>query len=252
VKTAYDINFFFVDSGLGSDFVQEVITGLDRLHKGIEFGFEYEASSSVKLTAAGSVGHYVYASDPSVQINFDTAGAEEDLIAAEGNIDLGIATLKDLKLAQGPQTALALGVSYRAPKYWWISATTNYLTNNYSNLSTITRTNSFLMDPETGEPFPDASVENVSKLLKQNKLDDIYLLNLVGGKSWLIDGKYISFFASINNVFDNVFRTGGYEQSRNGNFGQLKQDNQGGSPSFAPKYWYSYGRTYFLNLAISF
>ena len=108
------------------------------------------------------------------------------------------------------------------------------------------------MDPETGKPFPDASEENVSKLLKQNKLDDIYLLNLVGGKSWLIDGKYISFFASINNVFDTVFRTGGYEQSRNGNFGQLKQDNQSGSPSFAPKYWYSYGRTYFLNLAISF
>ncbi|AEM70152.1 TonB-dependent receptor [Allomuricauda ruestringensis DSM 13258] len=247
-----DINFFFVDSGLGSDFVQEVITGLDRLHRGIEFGFEYEASSSIKLTAAGNVGHYVYASDPSVQINFDTASAEEDLIAPEGNIDLGIAALKDLKLAQGPQTALALGVSYRAPKYWWISGTTNFLTNNYSNLSIITRTSSFLMDPETGEPFPDASDVNVSKLLKQNKLDDIYLLNLVGGKSWLINGKYISFFASINNVFDTVFRTGGYEQSRNGNYGQLKQDNQSGSPSFAPKYWYSYGRTYFLNLAISF
>nr|WP_297782712.1 TonB-dependent receptor [uncultured Allomuricauda sp.] len=247
-----DINFFFVDSGLGSDFVQEVITGLDRLHKGIEFGFEYEASSTVKLTAAGNLGHYVYASDPSVQINFDTAGAEEDFIAPEGNIDLGIADLKDLKLAQGPQTALALGVSYRAPKYWWISGTTNFLTNNYSNLSTITRTSSFLIDPETNEPFSDASEENVAKLLKQNKLDDIYLLNLVGGKSWLIDGKYISFFASVNNVFDTVFRTGGYKQSRNGNFGQLKQDNQSGSPSFAPKYWYSYGRTYFLNLAISF
>ncbi|MBA4745075.1 MAG: TonB-dependent receptor [Muricauda sp.] len=247
-----DINFFFVDSGLGSDFVQEVITELDRLHKGIEFGFEYEASSSVKLTAAGNIGQYVYASDPSVQINFDTAGAEEDLIAPEGNIDLGIADLKDLKLAQGPQTALALGVSYRAPKYWWISGTTNFLTNNYINLSTITRTSSFLLDPETGERFPDASDANVAKLLKQNKLDDIYLLNLVGGKSWLINGKYISFFASVNNVFDTVFRTGGYEQSRNGNFGQLKQDNLSGSPSFAPKYWYSYGRTYFLNLAISF
>lgn len=247
-----DINFFFVDSGLGSDFVQEVITGLDRLHKGIEFGFEYEVSSSVKLTAAGNVGQYVYASDPSVQINFDTAGAEEELINQEGNIALGIATLKDLKLAQGPQTALALGVSYRAPKYWWISGATNFLTNNYINLSTITRTASFLIDPETGQPFPDATEENVAQLLKQNKLDDIYLLNLVGGKSWLIDGKYISLFASINNVFDTVFRTGGYEQSRNGNFGQLKQDSLSGSPSFAPKYWYSYGRTYFLNLAISF
>ncbi|MFC4220863.1 carboxypeptidase-like regulatory domain-containing protein [Flagellimonas marina] len=247
-----DINFFFVDSGLGSDFVQEVITGLDQLHKGIEFGLEYEASSNVKITAVGNFGHYVYASDPYVQINFDTAGAEEELIAQEGTIDLGIAELKDLKLAQGPQTALALGVEYRAPKYWWVGATANYLTNNYINISTITRTPSFLLDPDTGEPFPDATDENVEALLKQQPLDDIYLLNLIGGKSWLWGKKYISAFVSINNLFDSVFRTGGYEQSRNGNFGQLQQDNLSGTPSFAPKYWYSYGRTYFLNLAISF
>ena len=232
--------------------MQEVITGLDRLHKGIEFGFEYEASSSVKLTAAGNFGEYIYASDPSIQINFDTAGPEEDLIAPEGTIDLGVAALKDLRLEQGPQTAIALGVSYRSPKYWWVSATTNYLTNNYINLSAITRTPSFLIDPETGKAFPDATEENVGHLLRQKKLEDIYLLNLVGGKSWLVGGKYISLFASVNNLFDTVFRTGGYEQSRNGNFGQLRQDNQSGSPSFAPKYWYSYGRTYFLNLAISF
>ena len=75
-----DINFFFVDSGLGSDFVQEVITDLDQLHKGIEFGLEYEASSNVKISAVGNFGRYVYASDPFVQINFDTAGAEEELI----------------------------------------------------------------------------------------------------------------------------------------------------------------------------
>ena len=59
-------------------------------------------------------------------------------------------------------------------------------------------------------------------------------------------------FASINNVFDAVFRTGGYEQSRNGNYGQLFHDNLSGSPSFAPKYWYGYGRTYFINVAVSF
>lgn len=247
-----DINFFFVDSGLGSDFVQEVITGMDRLHKGIELGFEYEPSSSVKLTVVGNVGQYVYASDPNVQINFDTAGPEEDLIDPEGTIDLGIASLKGLKLAQGPQTAFALGVEYRSPKYWWVGATTNYLTNNYVNISTITRTPSFLLDPETGEPFPGATPENLEKLLKQNNLDDIYLLNLIGGKSWLVNKKYISAFVSVSNLFDSVFRTGGYEQSRNGNFGQLQQDLQSGTPSFGPKYWYSYGRTYFLNLAISF
>lgn len=247
-----DINFFFVDSGLGSDFVQEVITDLDKLHKGIEFGLEYEPSSNVKLTAVGNVGHYVYASDPNVQINFDTAGPEEDLIDPEGTIDLGIASLKGLKLAQGPQTAFALGVEYRSPKYWWAGATANYLTNNYVSISTITRTPSFLLDPETGEPFPEATPENLEKLLKQRNMDDIYLLNLVGGKSWIVGKKYISAFASVGNLFDSIFRTGGYEQSRNGNFGQWQQDNQSGSPSFGPKYWYSYGRTYFLNLAISF
>ena len=247
-----DVNFFFVDSGLGSDFVQEVLTDLDKLHKGFELGFEYELSSSVKLTAVAALGEFIYASDPSVAINFDTAGAEEEVLNLDGNIDLGIANIKGYKLAQGPQKAFALGINYRAPKYWWVGATANYLASNYANISTITRTASFYLDPESGEPFPEATDENVRKLLAQKPLDNFYLLNLVGGKSWLKKGKYISVFASINNVFDANFRTGGYEQSRNGNYGQLAQDNLSGTPSFAPKYWYGYGRTYFLNVAFSF
>lgn len=247
-----DINFFFVDAGVGSDFVQEVLTNLDKLHMGVELGFEYQLSSAVKLTAVAAIGKHSYDSDPSVSINFDTAGAEEDLIDPGGSIDLGIAKIKDYKLAQGPQKALAFGVEYRDPKYWWVAATASYLANNYANISTITRTESFYLDPETGLPFTDATEENANKLLAQKPLDDFYLLNLVGGKSWLKKGKYFSIFGSINNVFDTAFRTGGYEQSRNGNFGQMQQDNLSGTPSFAPKYWYGYGRTYFLNVAFSF
>lgn len=247
-----DVNYFFVDAGVGSDFVQEVITDLDKLHMGTEFGLEYELSTSVKLSAVAAVGKFLYASDPDVVINFDTAGAEEDLINLEGNIDLGLAVIKDYKLSQGPQKAFAFGIEYRDPKYWWVGATANYLANNYTNISTITRTRSFTIDPETGAPFPEATDENVMQLLRQKPLDNFYLLNLVGGKSWLKKGRYISVFASINNVFDAVFRTGGYEQSRNGNFGQLKQDNLSGNPSFAPKFWYGYGRTFFLNVAFSF
>ena len=246
-----DINFFFVDSGVGSDFVQEVITDLDKLHMGFEAGLEYQISSDVKLTLAGNVGKYLYASNPSVSINFDTAGLDEP-INLEGAVDLGIAQIKDYKLAQGPQKALALGIEYRDPKYWWIGASANYMSNSYANISTITRTESFLLNPETGEKFIQATPENVAQLLRQNPLDEIYLLNMVGGKSWLTNGKYISVFLSINNLFDSTFRTGGYEQSRNGNFGQLQQDNLRNNPTFAPKYWYGFGRTFFLNLAFSF
>ena len=247
-----DVNFFFVDSGIGSDFVQEVLTDLDKLHLGTELGLEYQLSSAVKLSLVTSVAKYLYASDPFVTINFDTAGATEDLIDVSGSKFLGQSAIKGYKLAQGPQKAIAVGIEYRDPKYWWVSMTANYLANNYANISTITRTKSFLIDPETGQRFPDATDENVQKLLKQNRLDNFYLLNLVGGKSWLKKGKYFSVFASVNNVFDTAFRTGGYEQSRNGNYGQLKQDNFSGNPSFAPKYWYGFGRTYFLNMAFSF
>ncbi|MCG2460135.1 TonB-dependent receptor [Flavobacteriaceae bacterium F89] len=247
-----DINFFFVDAGVGSDFVQEVVTDLDKLHMGIEIGLEYQISAAVKLSTVASIGKYVYASNPFVSINFDTAGAEEDLINPDGNVNLGISKIKDYKLAQGPQQAYALGLEYRDPKYWWVGMTVNYLANNYASISPILRTQSFYLDPGTGKPFPNATTENVEVLLAQKRLDDFYLLNLIGGKSWLIDGKYIGVFASVNNMFDTVFRTGGYEQSRNGNFGQMAQDNLSGTPSFAPKYWYGYGRTYFLNLAVSF
>ena len=251
-QNSTDINFFFVDTGVGSDFVQEVLSDLDKLHMGTELGLEYQISSSVKLTGVAAVGKYLYASNPNLTINFDTAGREEDLINLQGNSDLGIANLKNLRLSQGPQQAYAVGIEYRDPKYWWVSITANYLADNYAGISAITRTRSFYLDPETGQNFPEATEENVNRLLGQNSLDNFYLLNMVGGKSWLKKGKYISIFASVNNLFDAVFRTGGYEQSRNGNYGQLRDDNLSGTPSFAPKYWYGYGRTYFLNFAFSF
>ncbi|TKD65274.1 carboxypeptidase-like regulatory domain-containing protein [Flavobacterium sp. ASW18X] len=247
-----DINYFYVDAGVGSDFVQETITQLDRLHKGIELGFTFTLSPQVKLTTAANFGNYTFANNPNVTINFDTAGAEEELINLEGNLDLGKAQLQGLRLAQGPQTALSIGLDYRDPKYWWIGASANYLSENYIQPSTILRTRSFLLNPDTNLPFADATPEKVETLLKQQPLPSFYLLNLIGGKSWLIKDWYISAFVSINNVFDVAYSTGGYEQSRNGNFRQLQEDNLRDNPSFAPKYWQGFGRTYFLNLSFSY
>lgn len=258
-QDATDINFFFVDAGIGSEFVQEVVTDLDKLHLGVELGLEYKISPSVNISAVAAIGKYEFASDPDVQINFlpdtvneNTQVENEQFISTKGVVDLGIAQIKDLRLAQGPQQAFALGISYRDPTYWWVGISANYLSDNYANISTITRTQSFRLNPETGLAFPEATPQNIQKLLTQKPLDEIYLLNLVAGKSWLINNKYISVFASINNAFDQVFRTGGYEQSRNGNYGQLAKDNLAGNPSFPPKYWYGYGRTFFLNVAFSF
>jgi len=56
----------------------------------------------------------------------------------------------------------------------------------------------------------------------------------------------------INNLLDTTYKTGGYEQARNSNYRELNQDVSSGTPAFAPKYFYGYGRTYFLNLYLNF
>ncbi len=248
-----DINYFFVDAGVGSYFVQEVITGLDRLHMGLETGLEFEASASVKFSVVAAIGKQQYASDPEITINFvpDPEDLESGPTVA-GNFSLGPSGIKDYKIAQGPQRALSCGVSYRDPKYWWTSITANYLSNNYINIASINRTRSFYLDPVTGKVFPEATAERVDKLLEQTPLEDIYYLNIAAGKSWLRNGIYISLFGSVNNLFNGIFRTGGYEQSRNGNYGQLASDKLSGKQVFGPKYWYGAGRTFFINLAVSF
>ncbi|WP_417443496.1 P44/Msp2 family outer membrane protein [Joostella sp.] len=250
-KEVTDINYFYVDAGVGSDFIQEVVTGIEKLHYGGELGFSYQATTEIKLTAVASYGDFSYTENANVTINFDTVGAEEDLINLIGTLDLGETAIKDFKLAVGPQKAYSIGVDYRSSNYWWVGTTGNYLADNYVDISAIKRTNSFLQDPD-GDVFPNATSEIVTELLTQERLTPVYLLNLTGGKSWLIDKKYISFFVSVNNLFDVSYRTGGYEQSRNGNFGQAYNDTQRGAPLFGNKYWYGYGRSYFVNLALSF
>lgn len=251
IQNITDINFFYVESGVGNDFVQEVTTGAGHRYLGMEFGLEYQLSSSVKLTTALGIGNQRYNRNANLTINFDTSG-DDEVISTEGKLDLGTTRINNYKLANGPQTALAVGLEYRSPKYWWLGITANYLDQNFTGISKITRTDSFLINPETGTPFPEASDEAVAKLLRQEQLEAIYLLNLVGGKSWLVKNTYISAFVSINNLFDFTYRTGGFEQSRRGNFGRLKADISRGNPSFGSRHWYGFGRTYFLNLAVNF
>ena len=154
-----------------------------------------------------------------------------------------------------PQQAYSFGLEYRDPNYWFISANMNYLGDSYLDVSNILRTDNFTIDRTTGVSYPGATEESVRDLLKQEKFDNFMLFNLIGGKSWRISSKNrntFGFFASINNLLDIEYKTGGFEQSRKATFVDAQQDNVNGTPSFGPKYFYGYGRTYFVNCYINF
>jgi hypothetical protein len=116
------------------------------------------------------------------------------------------------------------------------------------------RTNNFTTN-SAGDSYAGATPESVRAILKQEKFDDFTLINLTGGKSWRIskaNRNTVGFFASINNVFDVRYKTGGFEQSRKANYTDLQADNANGTPSFGSKYFYGYGRTAFVNFYINF
>ena len=259
IQNATETSFFFAEgafeeeAGDGSDaFVAELVTGLDKLHIGGELGLEYQLTQTIKATAAVAYGQFTYTSNPNVSLNRD----ENAVNNLPTIVNLGTSELKNYRIPGAPQQAYSLGLEYRDPKFWWIGANVNHLADNYIDVSPLMRTNNFYRNPTdiNGFPFTEATIERGRELLRQEKFDSFTLVNLVGGKSWRISKKNrntIGFFASINNVFDVTYKTGGFEQARNANFRELNQDISSGTPSFAPRYFYGFGRTYFINLYVN-
>ena len=255
IKNTSKISFFYAegifDNGAGYDatdaFVSQTLTHLDKKNTGAELSLEYQFSSTVKATLCAAYGNYVYSSNPNVSITNDANAAKD---GAQTTFDFGQAYLKNYKQPGTPQQAYSFGMEYRDPKFWWLGANINYLAESYIDVSPISRTAQFYINPANSFPFPEATSERGNQLLKQEKFDPVSLLNISGGKSWRIRKKYIGVFASVNNVFNSIYKTGGFEQARNANFRALNQDVSSGTPSFGPKYYYGYGRTYFLNLTI--
>ncbi|WP_029271500.1 carboxypeptidase-like regulatory domain-containing protein [Flavobacterium sp. KJJ] len=255
IKNSTKTSFFYAegifDNGAGYDatdaFVSQTLTHINKKNIGTELSFEYQILSTLKTTLSAAYGNYTYDSNPDVAITNDANAVKP---GAQTTFDFGKAYLKNYKQAGMPQQAYSVGLEYRDPKFWWLGANINYLAESYIDVSPIARTAQFYINPANGFPFPEATKERGDQLLKQEKFDPISLLNISGGKSWRIYGKYVGLFTSVNNVLNLTYKTGGFEQARNANFRALNQDVSSGTPSFGPKYYYGYGRTYFLNLTI--
>jgi len=253
IEDASEISFFFAD-GIGGDntaFVQEILQGADKRHIGGELGIEAQVTPTIKLKGVASVGQYTYDNNPNLFLS--TEPDEEALEAGfvDGFKEFGQTNLKDYKLAVGPQRAYSVGFEYRDPEFWFVGATVNFFTNTYVDASPLTRSSNFTTDFD-GNTFNDYDEDLARELLKQEKFDDYFVVNLTGGKSWRVGDYFIGLFASVNNLLDEEYKTGGFEQGRNANFRQLRDDKALDTQVFGSKYWYGRGTTYFVNLNFRF
>ncbi len=263
LENQIDINFFFTENAQGAGdgfaFVQEVLTGINTRRIGAELGFEAQVTPTIKLKAAASFGEYVFTDDANQYLAGDDFLGQEFIDEnpegfPEGTFVIGDGdvALENFHVASGPERVAQLGFEYRDPNFWWVGATANYFDRSFIDVSTLRRSDAFILDTD-GLPINDFDPVLGREFLRQIDFGDYVLINLVGGKSWKIDDYFVGFFATINNVFNEQFISGGFEQSRIATFRELQAEtNASGGPLFGPRFFYGNGATYFVNVYFRF
>ena len=212
------------------NFVNYMMTGVNKLYQGIEVGVEGNVTSTIVLSGAFTTAQYLYTSRPSATVTVDNS---EELLAENKTI-----YLKNYKVGGMPQTAASVGVKYNSPKYWFVGVNANYVMDIYMDPNPDRRTEEAL----TG--FVDTDPQ-VAQIIDQEKLDNAYSVNLFAGYSYRMKGgQYIRFSININNLTNNKsFISGGFEQ--------LRYD-AANINKFPSKYGYGYGLNYFAQISYQF
>lgn len=249
IRNNTQLNFYYTEGTGITDskgaLVSELATHVNTRYIGVEFGASYALTSTIKISTTAGLGQAYYTNNP----NF--------YIQAENTVhplNLGKANLANYRISNGPQTALSVGLEYRAPSFWSISSNLSYLADAFVRISPLRRTQNFISDPDKmGHPYAGITPEKLHQIVKQEKLPAFTLLSFTGGKSWRLRNRSIfGFFATIQNVFNTTYRTGGFEQSRNATYAQEMERTKGDHSVFGSKYWYGYGRNFFLQLYYNF
>ncbi|WP_143542320.1 TonB-dependent receptor [Robiginitalea sediminis] len=244
---------YFTETAYGAAFIREIAGQIGQRHLGLEGGIVYQASPVVNLNLAGAFGVMQYWGNPRLWLQAYPGGDRAQGFPPDGLLDAGRAALGGSPYPSGPQCSIAVGAGYRDPTYWWLDLRAIYLGGQYASPAFLRHTQGFEGLQEAPEINPaDDGPHSLGASRKPLALPGYYLLNLSLGKSWLIGKHYISGFLGLNNLFNNRYRTGGYQQGRLATYQEYRTDLRSGHPSFGPRYWRGYGRTFYLNIAWSF
>lgn len=236
-----DVMSFYHDAY--QNFVNYAISGIDKLHFGGEFGLEAKLTPSLTLNAAAAVGRYYY---DSKQFGITTVDNSASVLGQQ------IIYMENFRVPSTPMEAYSLGLSYRSPKFWFVSLTGNYFDQSYLSMNPLRRTWDALQ-------FSTTKPEAYSQIFDQTKFDANYTVDFFGGYSWKLPKDFeinkrptfLVFNLGVNNMLNNQdIVTGGFEQ--------LRYDAQTASTDpvqvgkFPPKLYYAYGINFFGSVTLRF
>jgi len=231
------------EGGLTSEFIQYVLSGIETEHMGLEIAAEVRVLPGLNLRAAAAVGQYIYKNRPQRDIY-----SANDLIQADidaSGISETPVYLENFYVTNSPQSAYTLGLSYNSPQYWFANLNLNYFDDIFIDFYPERRTDAAIQynsDPQFQQEIVEPDSDLWNQILHQEQVDPQFTLDFFGGKSFKINNFFLYLNVGVSNILDNQdFITGGFEPFRF-DFNDKNVDR------FPNRYFYSFGRTYFINL----
>lgn len=231
--------FYYNGSGGANNFVSFIMQHMDTRFMGLELALDYKLSSSFSVTGVTALGSAFYTNNPKIsqfeENTQNTAPVSYDVFT------------KGYYLGVGPQSVYSLGLNYRSKNYWYLNLNGSYLDRMYVSVAAPRRTADAadLLTPDSKEWH---------ELLDQEQLPAAFTMDLSGGKSFLLSryskkiprNTFLYINMGISNLLDN-------QQIRTSGFENLRYDYSGGvTNKFAPRYFYAYGRNFFVNISLKF
>lgn len=233
-----------------SAFVTQVMSNVEKRNRGAELGLDIKITPTLSFQGIANYGDYTYRNNPNIYFVSEAVSRYRDGLPYE---NYGVSYLKGYKQGGTPQVATSAGLRYNSPKFFWIGANWNFLGYNYLDPAALLRTESFVNSRFTGTPYANLTEAELRRVLAPNLLPSAHFFNVNAGKSWVIGRYYVMISATVNNVLNNKnYATSGFEQVRNTNYQSFSQDFNRENSLFAPKLWYTQGRSYFVNLQFRF
>lgn len=234
-KNQLDVLTFYHDEF--RNFVNYAISNIGRIHMGIEFGAEAKIYKGLSINAAAAIGKYYYNTRQEATVTIDNSAA----VASKETV-----YSKNFYVPT-PQQAFTIGLDYRSPQFWFITANFNYFDKMYLSMNPIRRTANAVDGVTEGS-------ELWHQIIDQTKLKSQYTVDVFGGYSWLMNRKFhnlkkrtfLVFNVGVNNILNN-------QKIVSGGFEQLRFDFAGKNVNkFPERRFYAYGINYFASVGIRF
>jgi hypothetical protein len=233
-------SIFFYDDVINA-FGNYTIIGIDKTHYGGELSAEVDIYKGLSASVVASVGNFFYSSRQTgiVTVDNDPNYKYEETIYSD-----------NFKVGGAPQQAYTLGLYYKSPKYWYVSANVNFFDQFYTEVSPTHRTDRAV----DAVPYQSENWYNILRQERRSPKGE-YTVDLSGGYSW----KLSNTFNGIKNRNSYlVLNTGIANLTNNNNITvsareQLRYDYDLKDPNkFPTKYAYAYGLNFYVNLIYRF